>query len=423
MYTKVKNKFQAKQSLLRLCTFTILFAIIMYIAVAAALQAVGNSSIKNTRTSANYVTEQQMKLANPWIDMDESALYRVMCKAQNGQKVTIAFIGGSITKGTVSKGTKDDTFQNKLTYVDYFSNWWYEKFPKADLHFINAGIGATDSYLGVHRVQKDVLDQKPDLVVVEFAVNDEKTFYHKQSYENLVRKILAADSKPAVMLLFMSRLNGKNCQVQQSEIGKHYNLPMVSFANVIKDMVNHQIYTAEDLSGDGIHPSLLGYAVAGEILVKYLDGIWKKSPEQMISKSAPGSYVTSPKYSNAKLLTCKDIQIKNMGTFHTSKKSRIFKHNLTCQNGNGDLVFTVDCKNFGLLYAKQTDGKAGQFDIYVDDVKAKTINADFSKGKHRFPDAVPCYSSSVKKTHTIRIVKNPDSTGHELTIFGVLTSD
>lgn len=385
--------------------------------------AAGTGGIKGNHLPAGYVTEQQMKLANPWSGTNEMPLFNVMRKAQSGQRVTIALIGGSITKGTISKGTRDESMSKKLTYFDYFTNWWYKKFPKADLLFVNAGISATDSYLGVHRVQKDVLDRKPDLVLVEFAVNDKKTAYHRQAYENLVRKILDSPTKPAVMLLFMSKLNGWSCQLQQAKIGSHYHLPMLSCANVMKDLIGKGIYTMEELSGDAIHPSALGSAVIGEILVRYLDSIQEKSLGQVASKKSPDTYVTSKKYSSAKVLSCKDIKIQRMGTFARSDKSRIFPDNLTTENGNGELTFTVTGKNIGILFAQQINGRGGQFDVYVDGKKTALIDADNSGGSHNKPGSVPCYSSNTKKTHTVRIVKNKKSSGQALTIYAVLVSN
>ncbi len=387
------------------------------------VHAAGTGGIKGNNLPAGYVTEQQMKLANPWTDTNEMPLFNVMRKAQSGQRVTIALIGGSITKGTMSTGTRDESMNKKLTYFDYFTNWWYKTFPKADLLFVNAGISATDSYLGVHRVQKDVLDRKPDLVLVEFAVNDKKTAYHRQAYENLVRKILDSPTKPAVMLLFMSKLNGWSCQLQQAKIGSHYHLPMLSYANVMKDMIGKGIYTMEELSGDAIHPSALGSAVIGEILVRYLDSIQKKSLGQVSYKKAPSTYVTSKKYGSAKLLSCKDIKIQRMGTFERSSKSQIFPDNLTTGSGNGDLTFTVTGKNIGILFAQQINGRGGQFDVYVDGKKTATIDADNSGGRHNKPGSVPCYSSNTKKTHTVRIVRNQKSLGRALTIYGVLVSN
>ncbi len=421
----LKTITKVRKQLSCMCMVAILFVSVVHILTAApfTVQARGTGGIKGNNLPAGYVTDRQMQLANPWTGANEAPLFNVMRKAENGQKVTIAFIGGSITKGTMSAGTRDESMNKKLTYVDYFTDWWYKKFPRADLRFVNAGISATDSYLGVHRVQKDVLDKKPDLVVVEFAVNDKKTAYHKQSYENLIRKIMNASSKPAVMLFFMSKLNGWSCQLQQAEIGKHYRLPMLSYGNVMKDMITQGIYTMEELSGDAIHPSALGYAVAGEILVRYLESIRQMALGEAAYKKEPKSYVTSKKYESAKVLTCKDIKIRKMGTFEESSKSSIFKNNLTSAKGNGDLTFTVTAKSIGLVFAQQINGRGGQYDVYVDGKKTVVIDADNSGGRHNKPGAVPCYSSSTKKTHTVRIVKNKKSTGQALTIYAVLVSN
>lgn len=419
-----KKTRKARRVLAWICAAAVLSATLMQFVSAQpqAAYAAGTGGIKGNILPAGYVTERQMKLANPWTGTNESPLFNVMRKAQSGQKVTIAFIGGSITKGTMSAGTRDSSMNKKLTYVDYFTDWWYKKFPRADLRFVNAGISATDSYLGVHRVQKDVLDKNPDLVVVEFAVNDKKTAYHKQSYENLIRKIMDSKTKPAVMLLFMAKLNGWSCQLQQSEIGRHYNLPMLSYGNVMMDMINQGIYTREELSGDAIHPSALGYAVVGEILVRYLDSIQEKSLGQVTYKKAPTKYVTSKKYSSAKVLTCKDIKIQKMGTFEESSKSTVFKNNLTSAAGDGGLTFTVTGKDIGLVFAQQVNGRGGQYDVYVDGRKTATIDADNSGGRHSKPGSVPCYSSNTKKSHTVRIVRSKKSSGHALTIYAVLVS-
>ena len=95
-----------------------------------------------------------------------------MNKAADGEPVTIACIGGSITQGTISSGEDDSALAFRKCYADIFFQWWEDSYPDTEFTFINAGIGATDSYLGVHRVRQDVLDADPDLVLVEFSVND-----------------------------------------------------------------------------------------------------------------------------------------------------------------------------------------------------------------------------------------------------------
>ena len=51
-------------------------------------------------------------------------------------------------------------------------DWFRQEFPKAHIEGINAGIGGTGCELGAYRLAHDVLCHKPDLLFIEFAVND-----------------------------------------------------------------------------------------------------------------------------------------------------------------------------------------------------------------------------------------------------------
>ena len=138
-----------------------------------------------TPSWTDYLTEEDMQVASPWKVIDNSALAAVMKKAEAGEPVTIACIGGSITQGSISSGPLDSEIKTRACYADIFFAWWKETFPSTEVTVINAGIGGTDSYLGVHRVQEDVLDYHPDLVLVEYSVNDGDNTSYKNSYDNL----------------------------------------------------------------------------------------------------------------------------------------------------------------------------------------------------------------------------------------------
>lgn len=75
-----------------------------------------------------------------------------------GAEVKIAYLGGSIT---AQPGWRPKS----LTHIQ-------KSFPSARFSEINAAIGGTGSDLGVFRLKQDVLDHQPDLLFVEFAVND-----------------------------------------------------------------------------------------------------------------------------------------------------------------------------------------------------------------------------------------------------------
>lgn len=138
---------------------------------------------------------------------DVSRIREVMARARRGEQLVIGFIGGSITQGSLSS-----TPQTCYAYRVY--TWWKETFPQAEFAYCNAGIGGTTSEFGTARVGTDLLEERPDFVIVEFSVNDESTEHYKETYEGLVRKILGACVEPGGLLVHnVFYHNGANAQV------------------------------------------------------------------------------------------------------------------------------------------------------------------------------------------------------------------
>ncbi|MBP3576809.1 MAG: hypothetical protein J6K15_01740, partial [Lachnospiraceae bacterium] len=81
----------------------------------------------------DYLTEEDMQTASPWQICDNAALAAVMKKAEAGEPVTIATIGGSITQGSISNGAKDSQIKAKSCYADIFFSWWKETFPQSEV--------------------------------------------------------------------------------------------------------------------------------------------------------------------------------------------------------------------------------------------------------------------------------------------------
>lgn len=381
-----------------------------------------SETIETVAPLTDYVTQDLMRRADMWGSCDDTALAAVMRKAAAGEQVTIACIGGSITQGTISSGASDGEVGFKKSYADIFFEWWEQSFPQAEFSFINAGIGATGSYIGVHRVQKDVLDYEPDLVLIEFSVNDSSSNTSKTTYDNLVRKILKDENHPAVMLLFMGQTNGSNAQDTHVLIGFNYKLPMVSYANVISDMITNDIFSDKQLSGDVTHPSALGHAITGEILWKYLNNVYV----QMDSFGEPQPFdepaVTREVYLDTEILDSTTLTPDDMGTFTESSKFTNFPNDWTCEEGEGNLTFTITCSRLGILYYCTTDSLSGQFEVYVDGESAATLNADFSGGWGNYAEAREVYSSNEAAEHTIVIKKAEDSTGDVFTILGIMAA-
>ena len=153
-------------------------------------------------------------------------LEATLAKARRGEPLTIGVIGGSITAGAAAS-------QPEKRYGDRVAAWWRRAFPKANVRFVNAGIGATGSDYGALRAKRDLLSHHPDFVIVEYAVNDPNTQAAAETLEGLVRQVLRETNQPAVLLLFTMHQDGGNAQERQAKVGRHYGLPMVSFRDAL----------------------------------------------------------------------------------------------------------------------------------------------------------------------------------------------
>lgn len=158
---------------------------------------------------------------------ERGGLPNFFAKLNRNDNVRIAYLGGSIT---AQAGWRPKSF-----------DWFRQQFPNARLAEINAAIGGTGSDLGVFRLQHDVLDQKPDLLFVEFAVNDGGASPAQiyRSMEGIVRQTWKAN--PATDICFVYTVAGNMLQTLQEgkfprsaaameKIAEHYAIPSVHLA-------------------------------------------------------------------------------------------------------------------------------------------------------------------------------------------------
>ncbi len=346
---------------------------------------------------------------------DLARLAAVMKKARDGEEITVAVIGGSITQGSSAS--------NNNGYANVFSKWWTDTFPDTKVNFVNAGIGATTSYLGVHRADKDLLAYQPDVVVVEFSVNDSDSLFYKETYEDLIRRILIAENNPAVIQLFMTQEDGTSAQAVHLHVGFWYNLPRISYREAILKEIEKGTFTWDEISPDNIHPNDKGHAMVGEILWGYLNSVYAKLDtitEEVTPLTKEPQFTEG--YIDATILDSSNITPVSLGSFEIAKVFAPFPNNWTTNGGKEAIVFETEAQNIGIMYYKTVDGRSGQYDVYVDGVKVWTLNADFTGGWGNYADSVEVYKSKEKKLHKIEIRKSDASTGDVFSILGLLIS-
>jgi lysophospholipase L1-like esterase len=235
-----------KRTGIRLCTLLLCCALVCTAAAAEAPFAFTREMVEKTFMDTGN-TER---------------LHAAITKAKNGETVTIAYLGGSITEGALAQP------QPLKCYAYLSAHCFAEKFmpDAAKLNYINAGVSGTPSLLGITRLEQDVLRHNPDIVFVEFAVNDSSDLISQGVYESLLRKLLMSETQPAVILLFTVLSGGYSCQEHMSMLGRHYNLGMISVKDAIWPDIQQGTLAWSDYSPDYAHPTTEGHAFVAELI-------------------------------------------------------------------------------------------------------------------------------------------------------------
>ena len=338
---------------------------------------------------------------------------KVIKKLQAGEEVTIAYLGGSITQGTGA--------DNENCYAALTTKWIENQYPDAKVNYVNAGIGATGSYIGVHRCDAQVLSHDPDLVFIDFSVNDESqnNAINKLTYEGLIRKIWKHSSNPGIICIAMTQDNGTSVQECHGEVTEKYSVPFVSYHDAMLNFLNTNDVQWSDISGDNIHPNMSGHAILSAMLTTYLQYVTDNldSIDDADPELAPAGD-DGAKYENAVLLTTDEAQPVSTGAFEMKamdfggfKNPWIAKLPADAEITDDDaFVIEVEAQNIGLLYAKLTSN-AGKADVYVDDELVATIDADFTGGWGNYVQFAQVKSFMDTGKHTLKIVPKAGTEG------------
>ena len=257
-------------------------------------------------------------------------------KIKNNETVRIAYFGGSITEQPGWRVHSRKALQ--------------EKFPNAKFEEIFAAIGGTGSQLGAFRLKYDVINKKPDLVFVEFAVNDlgegRSSTSIRRSMEGIVRQIWKVN--PQTDICFVYTFTKGHCptkskgimvrsQSAMEDVADFYKIPTVDLSIEIvelvktgklelqidpkgmRDVAGKSLHANSNIlvdkagkipfSQDGVHPyPNTGHKLYNKALMSALDEIQKVGAKKYIHKL--GKPMDKLCLENAKIVEPEKLKLK-----------------------------------------------------------------------------------------------------------------
>lgn len=339
------------------------------------------------------INEKMLK--NSLVKMGNTSKLKEVLKKK---KIKIAFLGGSITEGFNSS-------EYAKCYAHRTYLWFKNKFDKSEVEYINAGIGATGSIIGVHRVYEQVIEKNPDIVFIDAAVNDKNTENEKISYESLIRKLISLDNPPAIIELFMTNHKGGNVQEQQIKIGEKYDIPMISFRDAVYPEIIEGNLKWTDILTDEVHPNDYGHFIISTLISNFIEKVLKSknSCEEKVVLGEPifGDDFIEGSIKNSTNITIKESKGFLIDTYGFQNFRYGWKFNSLSKNAS--LLVQIECKNIFLLYKKIINKKAGKMKVTVDNEKEVIIDTFFENGWGDYSATEILVKSNEKSLHKIKI--------------------
>ncbi len=330
-------------------------------------------------------------------------LNNIVRKLKADKKATIVYLGGSVTGGFGS------TNANELSWRALSGKHFKEQFPDADINLINAGVGGTGTGYARFRLQKDVLDHNPDLVFIEFSINDCYDGYDVETsklyYESLIHTINNANpNTDIIMVVITDRGNMRNGAgaIPQCHyaLAKRYGIPVIDVLSAVNaDMKENAEHDEDYFLKDWAHPNDVGYAFYASVVNKFIDeNIVAASFGEYAPHIIPEAESENIILGDTAALNPQELSVTANNGFTLNEISENV-YSYVSENAGDTLEFDFSGSHFSawvtLGGVDKQEGGADEVECYVDGELLKTIS-------------VKSWSSATVHRHIIHGIENKD---------------
>lgn len=196
-------------------------------------------------------------------DVVPQSIGRSLEKLRKEKKLKIAYFGGTA-----------NSWQTRTTA------WFQNRDPQAKVTDVVAAAGGGSEY-GAFRFRKDVAEQDPDLVFVEFAVDDAEIAEQRvlRGLEGIVRQFWT--SNPWAELVFVYTTNRKLAAGYEQgrvpkavgyhrAVAKHYGIPEIDIGGALAAVIRSGKASRNSLTAEGGAPTEAGGAIYFRTIESYL---------------------------------------------------------------------------------------------------------------------------------------------------------
>ena len=360
---------------------------------------------------------------------NNAAVQRFLRRAKAGEEVSVAFLGGSITQGAGAVPLQENCYP--FLTVQGLRERYGEK-----IRYLKAGVGGTPSETGLMRYERDITRNgtvQPDLVVLEFAVNDAGDETEGIFYESLVRKILRAPNQPAVILLFAVFSDDWNLKQRLAPIGYRYQLPMADILEAVVPQfydADKRVITKRQYFYDVFHPANAGHRIMADSLLYLIERLEQQQPDLPPAGTVPPVY--GDDFEDLQFFdrsscpedvtvipgsfTAKDMNLQCVPLDADAYNTPMFPHNWKKEPGDAAFTLEITCRRLVLEFKDSGSTAFGKALVTVDGEKQRLLDPQEAGWTH-------CHSAVLfnrreSAPHKVEISVLPEDADKTFTILG-----
>lgn len=181
---------------------------------------------------------------------------RILMKEK--KKLRIAFLGGSLSKGEMVKSDKCFVSLFEARIVSALGG-------EKEISVLRYGESGTLSANGLFKVQQ-LIAEKPDLVFIDYAMNDPGDRYLWETTEGICYQLSKAEI--GVVILLFCNERGQCTRGAMERTGAHYHLPVYDIGKKIMSQMEKGTLTWQQYGQDYVHPTEYGHELIAEYLLR-----------------------------------------------------------------------------------------------------------------------------------------------------------
>lgn len=325
-------------------------------------------------------------------------------KLTKEKKFTVAYIGGSVTVGTGS--TEDECWRA------YTTNYLRAAYPDAEITTIDSGYGGTSSLWGSARLQSMIIDKKPDLIFIEFSINDLYNGLGEDQSAALMDGMLRKINKqlPNCDVVILSVVDNQTVLGQSlnakahKDVAEYFGVKYLDLGIPMNEALEKlgKTWGESGLASDSVHPNKDGYKVYGDYIEKQLREEFKQSAARNISglkahEIPEKPYTTNP-ILKAETVWAKDIPCEGT-TWGTGRKPSTGKYGTESIRAKKDSVLTYEFSGT-MIGMFGTFNKGSKGEILLDGGNKRNIGTVDKQGEVVLYDNL---DPNVKHTLTVTV--------------------